>query len=114
MVHKVDTGASVLAWLILALVHFILTIDTLISWDTLTGTSKKEETLEHCWKQTTRANEISKVAAYLCSPPGPHLALTCFSGTITRPTNHPMLGQLAAYWHLHLPAERPLYSKGKD
>lgn len=37
MVHKVDTGASVLAWLILALVHFILTIDTLISWDTLTS-----------------------------------------------------------------------------
>lgn len=68
MVHKVDTGASVLAWLILALVYFVLTIDALISWDTLTGRSKTEDTLEHCWKQTTRANEISKVAVYLCSP----------------------------------------------
>lgn len=58
MVHKVDTGAPVLAWLILALIYFILAIDALIAWDTLTGTSKKEETLDHYWKQTTTANEI--------------------------------------------------------
>lgn len=42
MVHKVDTRASILAWLILALIHFILTIDTLISWDTLTSVSANE------------------------------------------------------------------------
>lgn len=42
MVHKVDTGASVLAWLILALVYFVLTIDALISWDTLTSVPADE------------------------------------------------------------------------
>lgn len=42
MVHQVDTGAPVLAGLILALVHFILTVDTLISWDTLTPVSTNE------------------------------------------------------------------------
>lgn len=42
MVHKVDAGASILAWLILALIHFILTVDTLISWNTLTSVSSKE------------------------------------------------------------------------
>lgn len=42
VVHKVDTGASILAWLILALVYFILTIDTLISWDTLTSVAADE------------------------------------------------------------------------
>lgn len=42
MVHKVDTGASVLAWLVLALIHFILAVDTLISWDTLTSVSTNE------------------------------------------------------------------------
>ena len=30
-------GASILAGLVLALVHFILTVDTLISWNTLSG-----------------------------------------------------------------------------
>ena len=30
MVHEVDTGASVLAWLILTLIYFILAIDALI------------------------------------------------------------------------------------
>lgn len=48
MVHEVDTGASVLAWLILTLIYFILAIDALISWDTLIRASKKEETLDHC------------------------------------------------------------------
>lgn len=42
MVHQVNTGASVLAWLILALIHFILAIDTLVSWDTLTSVSTNE------------------------------------------------------------------------
>lgn len=42
MVHKVDASASILAWLILALIHFILTVDTLISWNTLTSVSSKE------------------------------------------------------------------------
>lgn len=37
MVHEVDAGASVLAWLVLALIHFILTVDTLITWNTLPG-----------------------------------------------------------------------------
>lgn len=41
MVHKVDTGASILAWLVLALIHFILAVDTLISWDTLPRASKR-------------------------------------------------------------------------
>lgn len=43
MVHQIDTGTSVLARLILALVHFILAIDTLISWDTLPGASRKDK-----------------------------------------------------------------------
>lgn len=42
MVHKVDAGASILAGLVLALVHFILTVDTLISWNTLTSVSSDE------------------------------------------------------------------------
>lgn len=44
MVHQVDAGAPVLAWLILALVHFIFAVDTLISWDTLTPVSSDEVT----------------------------------------------------------------------
>lgn len=44
MVHKVDAGASVLAGMVLALVHFILTVDTLISWNTLTSVSSDEVT----------------------------------------------------------------------
>lgn len=42
MVHEVDTGASVLAWLILTLIYFILAIDALISWDTLTSVPANE------------------------------------------------------------------------
>lgn len=42
VVHKVDTGAPVLAWLILALIYFILAIDALISWDTLTSVPADE------------------------------------------------------------------------
>lgn len=42
MVHQVNTGASILAWLILALIHFVLAIDTLVSWDTLTSVSTNE------------------------------------------------------------------------
>lgn len=33
MVHEVDAGASILAGLVLALIHFILAIDTLIPWE---------------------------------------------------------------------------------
>lgn len=44
MVHEVDAGASVLAGLVLALVHFILTVDTLIPWNTLTSVSSDEVT----------------------------------------------------------------------
>lgn len=44
MVHKVNTGASILAGLILALIHFILTVDTLIAWDTLASVSTNEVT----------------------------------------------------------------------
>lgn len=44
MVHKVDAGASILAGLVLALVHFILTVDTLIPWNTLTSVSSNEVT----------------------------------------------------------------------
>ena len=43
MVHKVDAGASILAGLVLALVHFILTVDTLISWNTLSGEKDTEK-----------------------------------------------------------------------
>lgn len=42
MVHKVNAGASILAWLILALIHFVFTIDTLIPWNTLTSVSTNE------------------------------------------------------------------------
>lgn len=44
MVHEVDAGASVLAGLVLALVHFILTVDTLVPWNTLTSVSSDEVT----------------------------------------------------------------------
>lgn len=44
MVHKVNTGASILAGLILALIHFILTVDTLVAWDALTSVSTNEVT----------------------------------------------------------------------
>lgn len=43
MVHKVDAGASILAGLVLALVHFILTVDTLIPWNTLSGEKDTEK-----------------------------------------------------------------------
>lgn len=42
MVHQVNAGASILAWLILALIHFVFTIDTLIPWNTLTSVSTNE------------------------------------------------------------------------
>ena len=42
MVHEVDAGASILAGLVLALIHFILAIDTLIPWDTLTPVATNE------------------------------------------------------------------------
>lgn len=42
MVHKVNAGASILAWLILTLIYFIFTVDTLISWNTLTSVSANE------------------------------------------------------------------------
>lgn len=42
VVHQVDAGASVLARLVLALIHFILTVDTLVPWDTLTSVSTDE------------------------------------------------------------------------
>lgn len=42
MVHKVDAGASVLARLVLALIHFVLAVDTLISGNTLTSVSSYE------------------------------------------------------------------------
>lgn len=42
MVDKVDAGASVLAWLVLALVHFVLAVDTLVSGNTLTSVSSYE------------------------------------------------------------------------
>lgn len=42
MVHEVDAGASILAGLVLALVHFILTVDTLIPWNTLPGEKDME------------------------------------------------------------------------
>lgn len=44
MVHQVDAGASVLARLVLALIHFILAVDTLISRNTLTSVSSYEVT----------------------------------------------------------------------
>ena len=43
MVYQVNTSASILAWLILALIHFILAIDTLVSWDTLPGANRKDK-----------------------------------------------------------------------
>lgn len=46
VVHKVNTGASILAWLILALVHFVFTVDTLISWYTLSGGSQDKTCLQ--------------------------------------------------------------------
>ena len=59
MVHKVDTGASILAWLVLALIHFILAVDTLISRDTLPRAKQKEqEMLDYCWMHIMGANEI--------------------------------------------------------
>lgn len=42
MVHQVDTGAPVLAWLVLALIHLVLAVDTLVSWDALTSVSTNE------------------------------------------------------------------------
>lgn len=42
MVHEVNTGASIPAWLILTLIDFIFAVDTLISWNTLTSVSTNE------------------------------------------------------------------------
>jgi len=59
VVHKVDTGAPILAWLVLALIHFILAVDTLISRDTLPRAKQKEqEMLDYCWTHIIGANEI--------------------------------------------------------
>lgn len=44
VVHQVNAGASVLARLVLALIHFVLAVDTLVSWDTLTPVSTDEVT----------------------------------------------------------------------
>lgn len=41
MVHQVDTGAPVLAWLVLALIHLVLAVDTLVPWDALPGTDRR-------------------------------------------------------------------------
>lgn len=72
MVHQVDAGAPVLARLILALVHFIFAVDTLVPWDTLPGASKKDKkSLERCWKRTVRAHERWKVPVTLCPQPPP-------------------------------------------
>lgn len=42
MVHKVNAGASVPARPVLALIHFVLAVDTLISGNTLTSVSSYE------------------------------------------------------------------------
>lgn len=57
MVHQVDTGAPVLAWLILALVHFIFAVDTLVSWDTLPGASKKRQEIIGTLLETDRESK---------------------------------------------------------
>lgn len=69
MVHKVDTGASILARLILALIHFVLAVDALISWDTLIGQGKKDN---KCWTtagNSMGANEIWNINVTLHAPP---------------------------------------------
>lgn len=72
MVHQVDTGAPVLAWLLLTLVHFVLAVDTLVSWDTLPGASRKDKkSLERCWKRTVSANEPWEAPVTLCPQPPP-------------------------------------------
>lgn len=43
MVHQVDAGASVLARLVLALVHLVLAVHALVAWDTLPGASKEAQ-----------------------------------------------------------------------
>lgn len=76
MVHQVDTGASVLARLVLALVHFVLTVDALIAWDTLPGASEKQDISDRCWNQ--RAQGRAPAALRAPAPPSsgtllPHL-----------------------------------------
>lgn len=41
MVHQVDTGAPILAWLVLALIHLVLAVDTLVPWDALPGADRR-------------------------------------------------------------------------
>lgn len=42
VVHQVDTGAPILAWLVLALIYLVLAVDTLVPWDALTSVSTNE------------------------------------------------------------------------
>lgn len=37
MVHQVNASPSILAWLVLAFIYLIFTVDTLVSWYTLTS-----------------------------------------------------------------------------
>lgn len=52
VVHQVDAGASVLARLVLALVHLVLAVDALVARDTLPGASERaQDTSAWGWRR---------------------------------------------------------------
>lgn len=77
MVHEVDAGASILAGLVLALIHFILAIDTLIPWDTLPRVSRKNmkccTIVGHRPREPVRSSKLLRP-----SPPTPTKLLYTF------------------------------------
>lgn len=78
MVHQVDAGASVLARLVLALVHLVLAVDALVAWDTLPGASERaQDTSAWGWRRGAQGRPLPpRPAAVLGPAAGSRPALT--------------------------------------
>lgn len=73
VVHQVDAGASVLARLVLALVHLVLAVDALVARDALPGASERARVtlLPWRWRQGARRGEgWGRAAPTPPAPPG--------------------------------------------
>lgn len=78
VVHQVDAGASVLARLVLALVHLVLAVDALVARDTLPGASERaQDTSAWGWRQGAQGRPLPpRPAAVLGPAAGGRPALT--------------------------------------
>lgn len=78
VVHQVDAGASVLARLVLALVHLVLAVDALVARDTLPGASERaQDTSAWGWRRGAQGRLLPpRPAAVLGPAAGGRPALT--------------------------------------